>query len=92
VGPQAADTPGHEASATGESSDLADPAPQEQGQDDFTPVPDERPRKRRALRRKAKRPPEQTKDDTDEGWGEYRDESAYDRYLREQRPPHWGTD
>jgi hypothetical protein len=36
--------------------------------------------------------PEQTKDDTDAGWGETHDESAYDRYLREQRPPHWGHD
>ena len=36
--------------------------------------------------------PEQTKDDTDAGWGEQHDESAYDRYLREQRPPHWGSD
>ncbi|WP_235545495.1 AAA domain-containing protein [Phycicoccus sp. Soil802] len=35
---------------------------------------------------------EQTKDDTDTGWGERPDESAYDRYLREQRPPHWGSD
>ncbi len=36
--------------------------------------------------------PEQTKDDTDAGWGEHHPESAYDRYLREQRPPHWGSD
>jgi hypothetical protein len=35
---------------------------------------------------------EQTKDDTDAGWGEHHPESAYDRYLREQRPPHWGSD
>ena len=37
-------------------------------------------------------PTQQTKDDTDTGWGERPDESAYDRYLREQRPPHWGSD
>ena len=36
--------------------------------------------------------PEQTQDDTDAGWGEKHDESAYDRYLSEQRPPHWGSD
>ena len=36
--------------------------------------------------------PEQTKDDTDAGWGEAPTESAYDRWLREQRPPHWGSD
>ncbi len=34
-------------------------------------------------------PPEQTRDDTDAGWGEPVDESAHDRWLREQRPPHW---
>ncbi len=33
--------------------------------------------------------PEQTRDDTDAGWGERRDESGHDRWLREQRPPHW---
>lgn len=31
--------------------------------------------------------PEQTRDDTDAGWGERRD-SNYER-LREERPPHW---
>jgi hypothetical protein len=36
--------------------------------------------------------PEQTKDDTDVGWGEPHEELAYDRWLREQRPPHWGSD
>ncbi len=33
--------------------------------------------------------PEQTRDDTDVGWGELPDESAHDRWLQEQRPPHW---
>ena len=33
--------------------------------------------------------PEQTRDDTDAGWGERPDESEHDRWLREQRPPHW---
>jgi hypothetical protein len=32
---------------------------------------------------------EQTRDDTDAGWGERSDESAHDRWLQEQRPPHW---
>ena len=34
--------------------------------------------------------PEQTRDDTDAGWGERPDEDGHDRWLREQRPPHWG--
>ena len=33
--------------------------------------------------------PEQTLDDTDAGWGEPVEESGHDRWLREQRPPHW---
>ena len=37
-------------------------------------------------------PTQQTRDDTDAGWGEAPTESAYDRWLREQRPPHWGSD
>jgi hypothetical protein len=32
---------------------------------------------------------EQTKDDTDEGWGEPGDDDAAARWLRENRPPHW---
>lgn len=32
---------------------------------------------------------EQTKDDTDEGWGEPGDDDASARWLRENRPPHW---
>jgi len=34
--------------------------------------------------------PEQSRDDTDEGWGERPHEDAEDQWLREQRPPHWG--
>jgi len=34
--------------------------------------------------------PEQTRDDTDAGWGERPDENAQDQWLRDQRPPHWG--
>ncbi len=33
-------------------------------------------------------PPAQTRDDTDAGWGE-RPETGHDRWLQEQRPPHW---
>jgi hypothetical protein len=33
---------------------------------------------------------EQTRDDTDVGWGERPDEDAQDQWLRDQRPPHWG--
>ncbi|MFW5469072.1 hypothetical protein ACOCJ4_03395 [Knoellia sp. CPCC 206435] len=32
---------------------------------------------------------QQTKDDTDEGWGERGDDDASARWLRENRPPHW---
>lgn len=31
----------------------------------------------------------QTSDDTDVGWGEVPDADGPDRWLREQRPPHW---
>jgi hypothetical protein len=34
--------------------------------------------------------PEQTRDDTDVGWGERSNEDAQDQWLRDQRPPHWG--
>ena len=38
--------------------------------------------------------PEQTTDDTDVGWGEAPDPEAtsdeHERWLQEQRPPHWG--
>ena len=34
--------------------------------------------------------PEQTRDDTDAGWGERPDEDSQDQWLRDQRPPHWG--
>ncbi len=34
--------------------------------------------------------PEQTRDDTDAGWGERPREASHDQWLREQRPPHWG--
>lgn len=36
--------------------------------------------------------PDQTRDDTDQGWGEPSrdDDSERDRWLEEQRPPHHG--
>lgn len=40
-------------------------------------------------RRGTRRRVAQTKDDTDAGWGEWADEDAHERWLREQRPPHW---
>lgn len=52
--------------------------------DEHDPEPDEG-----ARRRVVRRPPEQTTDDTDAGWGERTEESAHDRWLQEQRPPHW---
>lgn len=36
-----------------------------------------------------RRRPEQTRDDTDRGWGERPEDDEHDRWLREQRPPHW---
>jgi hypothetical protein len=33
--------------------------------------------------------PEQTRDDTDEGWGERADANSNDERLLEDRPPHW---
>ena len=39
---------------------------------------------------RARSKPEQTRDDTDAGWGERPDEGAHDQWLQEQRPPHWG--
>jgi hypothetical protein len=53
---------------------------------------DDTARKRRIMRRRPKTGPEQTLDDTDRGWGEHTDQSAHDRWLQEQRPPHWGSD
>ena len=62
------------------------------GDADFRPSEDEGARKRRLLRRRPKRAHEQTRDDTDAGWGEHADRQAHDRWLQEQRPPHWGHD
>ena len=32
---------------------------------------------------------EQTRDDTDEGWGERSSDDPTGRWVRENRPPHW---
>lgn len=34
--------------------------------------------------------PDQTSDDTDVGWGEWRGDSSDEDRLRADRPPHWG--
>lgn len=64
----------------------------ENPEDALRSEPDDVVRKRRLMRRRPKRPPEQTLDDTDRGWGEHSDQSEHDRWLQEQRPPHWGRD
>lgn len=33
--------------------------------------------------------PDQTRDDTDQGWGERRRDDSNDERLRHERPPHW---
>lgn len=53
---------------------------QEEREQEATPPPQRPVRRRR---------PEQTSDDTDRGWGERSEEDDHDRWLREQRPPHW---
>ncbi|WP_353951164.1 hypothetical protein V6K52_16215 [Knoellia sp. S7-12] len=40
-------------------------------------------------RHTGKKKVDQTKDDTDVGWGERGDDDASARWLRENRPPHW---
>lgn len=88
--PEAPETPkAPEAPETPEARDAVE-AGQSEGQPDADA--DESARKRRIMRRRPKRGPEQTLDDTDRGWGEHTDESAHDRWLQEQRPPHWGSD
>ncbi|GHH64916.1 hypothetical protein GCM10017673_08400 [Streptosporangium violaceochromogenes] len=34
--------------------------------------------------------PDQTGDDTDLGWGDWRESAGDDDRLLEERPPHWG--
>ena len=43
-------------------------------------------KRRRGFRRSSA---DQSLDDTDAGWGERVDQSEHDRWLQEQRPPHW---
>ena len=42
-----------------------------------------------AITPRRRRPVEQTRDDTDAGWGERPRDSAHDHWLEENRPPHW---
>ena len=51
----------------------------------FVPEPEEE-----GSQKPAETKPEQTRDDTDAGWGERPDEGAHDQWLQDQRPPHWG--
>ena len=53
------------------------------------PAPPSSEAKKGRFRGRRKRGPDQTRDDTDAFWGEPGDESAHDRWLQEQRPPHW---
>ncbi len=61
--------------------------PGEQGEPVETRASRKAKKKRRIGFRKSTA--EQSLDDTDVGWGERVDDSAHDRWLREQRPPHW---
>lgn len=57
------------------------------GDEDTTPEQDPATRAKPRVRR---RRPDQTSDDTDRGWGEVpAEDDAHDRWLQEQRPPHW---
>ena len=64
-----------------ELGEQTDPAEGEAVSDESTPAETARPQIKPGV--------EQTRDDTDAGWGERSDESAHDRWLQEQRPPHW---
>ncbi|MDQ2783113.1 MAG: DNA helicase, partial [Actinomycetota bacterium] len=52
---------------------------------------DERPTttSRRVIRPGSAEPVAHTSDDTDSGWGERVDENDHERWLNDQRPPHW---
>lgn len=66
-----------------EDDEAAESVPDEEAAE---PVPDEATEVRG---RHTGRKVDQTKDDTDEGWGEAGDDDASARWLRENRPPHW---
>lgn len=59
-----------------------DSTPDESTPDEEAGEPQRRARRRRKLA--------QTLDDTDADWGERPDDDAHVRWLKEQRPPHWG--
>lgn len=91
------DEPGVTMDTSDVTSAAQESLPSDGGEEDFLPARDEGARNRRVRGRRAGRVAdhsalEQTKDDTDFGWGERPDQDAHDRWLQEQRPPHWGTD
>jgi hypothetical protein len=73
-----------QASAAKSASDLAETEPADTEPAD-TKTADTKPR---VATTRSK--PEQTRDDTDAGWGERPDQESQDQWLQEQRPPHWG--
>ena len=62
-----------------------EPVPEPQAEPDQKAVEDSDPQATQATSK-----PEQSRDDTDAGWGERPGEESHDQWLREQRPPHWG--
>ena len=62
-----------------------EPVPEPQAEPDQKAVEDSDPQATQATSK-----PEQSRDDTDAGWGERPRESSHDEWLRAQRPPHWG--
>ncbi|HET7276921.1 MAG TPA: AAA domain-containing protein [Dermatophilaceae bacterium] len=59
------------------------------GEAEVSPAPASPAAKKGRRGGRRRRAPEQTCDDTDAFWGELGDESARERWLKEQRPPHW---
>ena len=55
-----------------------------------TPAPPTKPADSKPIVATSRSRPEQTRDDTDAGWGERPDQDAQDEWLGDQRPPHWG--
>lgn len=61
---------------------------QDRGAEGPTPAAEEADGSSRKAAAAERTPVEQTRDDTDEGWGERGDDTSA-RWLRENRPPHW---
>ncbi|WP_404384868.1 hypothetical protein LL946_03635 [Knoellia locipacati] len=83
--------PSAERSAHGADAGQADAADAEAGEAEVREraTPESEARKPEVSGRHTAPKMEQTKDDTDEGWGEPGDDDAAARWLRENRPPHW---